>query len=183
MGAFFLIVLLVVVVIIVVKKSKLAKAQEKAVQELKASDNYKFALHLIETLEGMNKGCNFGEPSIGYNYKHKHQAYAEFCTYINIPSEENKSFLTIHTTEYGYEHQWRAEFEVETSARINRGCVLDMGATTVFSSYDSQELIDGVFKVLFDIPSEYNFYVKGKLTVKHSGTLPVYPRPIEVSDY
>jgi len=180
MGAFFLLVLLVVVIVIVVKKTKLAKAQEKAVQELKASDNYKFALQLKGILEGMNKGCNFDEPSIGYNYKHKHQAYATFSTCINIPSEEDQSVLHIHTTEYGYEHQCHTENCVRNSSNTNSGCVLDMGATTVDSIRDSQELIDQVFKVLFAIPREYNFYVKG-LRINSSGNLPRYPRPI--ADY
>jgi len=183
MGAFFLIVLVVVVIVIVVKKSKqqkLKKAQEDAVLELKASDNYKFALQIKETLEGMNKGCDFEEPTIGFNSRHEHQAYAEFSTSINFPSEEETSGLFIHTTMYGYEHQWRTEFYVQYSAKTNSGCVLDMGATTVRSAHDSQELIDEVFKALFAIPREYNFYVKGKL-VKQSGNLPVYPRPI--ADY
>jgi len=163
------------------KTNKLNSTQEKAVQELKASHNYAFALKLKETLEQMNKGCNFGEPSIGFNFTHKHQAYAKFSTDINIPSEEEQSVLNIHTTEYGYEHQCYTENCVKYSANVNRGCVLDMGMITVDSLDDSRELIDKVFKVLFAGTSGCNLYVKGKL-IKQSGTLPVYPRQIEVSD-
>jgi len=156
------------------KQNKLTKAQEEAVQELKESENYAFALQLKETLERMNKGCDFKEPSIGFNSKHKHQAYAVFTTKINIPSEEKPSFLRIHTTLYGYEHQCRMDDCVRSWKK--RGCVLDMGTTTVDSDEDFQELIDGVFKVLFVFATGSNLYVKGELACKPSDTLPVYPR-------
>ena len=162
-------------------KNKLTKVQEEAVQELKASYNYAFALKVKETLEQMNKGCDFGEPTIGFNFTHKHQAYVEFFTLINIPSEKNTSGIRIRTTEYEYEHADHTENCVKSSALHNRGCVLDMGGTTVESFDDSQELIDKVFKVLFASTSGCNLYVKGKL-IKQSGTLPVYPRQIAVSD-
>jgi len=162
-------------------ESKLTKAQEEAVQELKESHNYGCTLQIMEILKQMNKGCVFAEPYIGFNYTHKHQAYAEFSTNINIPSEKESSDLRIHTTEYGYEHADHTENCVKSSAINYRGCVLDMGTITVDSYKDSQELIDKVFKVLFASTSGCNLYVKGKL-IKQSGTLPVYPRQIAVSD-
>jgi len=162
-------------------ESKLTKAQEEAVQELKASNNYKFALQLKETLEQMNKGCDFGEPTIGFNFTHKHQAYAEFRSIIYIPSEEKPSVLRIHTTLYGYAHQDHMDYCMRIAPQ--GGCILDMGLTTVDCIEDSKELIDKVFKVLVTLAPVCNLYVKGKLIGKPSGTLPVYPRQIAVSDY
>jgi len=113
---------------------------------------------------------------------YKHQACAFFGSYINVPSEIEKSYIYIHTTLYKYEHESFTEYLVRSYGYSHKGCVLDMGMTTVYSDDDSQELIDKVFKVLFISTSGCNMYVKGELTCEPSDSLPVYPKQIVASD-
>jgi len=171
---FLLIVAAIITIIVVIKKANLKKAQEESTQELKKSDNYAFIFEIKKMLENMGKGCDFGEPYIGFNYNYKHQANASFSSYINIPSEYDKSLIRIHTSLYKYEHEKTMDYLIRSSTYTNKGCVLDMGGTIVSSDKDSPELIDTVFKTLFCFASGCNMYVKGKLTSQPSEILPDY---------
>jgi hypothetical protein len=213
---FFVFLVLAVVVIIVVSKFVKENKRNEAIEELKKSDNYAFALELANVLDQMGKeGYGFKVPQgdtteiakayagelvevteqirnstalskepyyIGINPKHDNQAYAIFGSSINIPSEAEKSHLSIHTTVYIYEHEQSADYAVRHSK-----CVLDLGMTLVYSDDKSKELIDFFWGLFIYASVGANLYVNGQLIVSPSDHLPVYPRetvlPDNVPDY
>jgi hypothetical protein len=174
MEVFLLLVVIAVIIIVFVnkaKREKRAEVQKKASEELKNSNNYAFALRIYEALEKENRK----EPYIGFNFNHDHQAYAEFTTAIK---EAGNSTLTIHTTEFAFEHKDKTNKLVRF---YGDNCVLDMGMTLIYSSNTSQEMINLLKGLATVYCIESNLYVYGKLVERGSNSLPIYP--MEVSEF
>jgi hypothetical protein len=172
MGDFiFFVIIAVVFIVVVVKKAKREEVEKGYIEELKNSNNYAFALNIYESLEKENRK----EPIIDFNYEHNHLAYAEFSTIIK---EAGNSMLYIHTTCFGYQHKYRANY------LVRRGyCVLDMGMTLVYSENNSQEMINLLKGLVLSYSPVNNLYVRGKLLVRGSDSLPIYPMVIPESAY
>jgi hypothetical protein len=162
---FLVIVAGIIAIVVVVNKNR----KKRKIEELKDSNSYATALEIKEMLEKMGKGCNFWS---FFNFDPYGDAYAYFHSNINIPSETEKSKITIHTTKYAHCHEEYIKYSL--FREVKKGCILDTGGCWVYSEENSPELIDGVFKKIFISLGGCNMYVDGKLTSKPSDSLTVY---------